>query len=550
MVFKKDGQTLCLAALSAVLVLYLASFAVINFLGFMKFCNSDMYQDIAYAMLAWRDKSLFPQGWVFGNQYYVFTTPVLCALFYGLTESASFSMALATTVMTGLILLSMWYLLRPFTDKVSSLAGVTAMAGCMITANAAASLEGQLFYVMASYYAGYLITILLVIGDYSRAVCFEGSRGFSLSLAISAILCFAGGMQSFRLTAVLILPLMATEVFRVLFLQQKKEPQKWGHTLVVSGRVLIYEISNLAGAVYIAARRVPQVTIYGSLGPRALSGWKEAYAVNSRIFSKLTGLYYAQTQETSLPYYGLSLLFIGIAVYAALAVLFRYISERKTDRIGRDSVFGVTLILIFGFCIIGLLSMNLLCDINFRTPYLFVWYPFTAVLCVLFLQAKKTISWRNAAVALLCAGFIGNWAVGYAPTVQASFEPREPSILKKVSDFVVEQGFTYVYGDLAITGPIAAYTNGRVLAASSYGNALEILPYINPQGVYGEAENQNAIYVFRGRDDIDALEYAKKIGAKMTLVAEYSRGYYTLYTSDKPLMHYGSMLAASTVPRQ
>ena len=206
-------------------------------------------------------------------------------------------------------------------------------------------------------------------------------------------------------------------------------------------------------------------------------------------------------------------------------------------------------VLTFGASIVGLLLMNLLCDINFRTPYLFIWYPFTAILCAIFVQIKKTASWRNAAVALLCAGFIGNWAVGYAPAVKETTLPDAPNTLQELSEFVVEQGFTYVYGDLAITGPIAAYTNGRVLAASSFGNALEILPYINPQGVYGEAENQNAVYVFHGRDDIEALEYAKTIGAQMTLVAEYSRGYYTLYTSDKPLMHYGSMLAANTVPR-
>jgi len=550
MILKKDGQTLCLTALTAVLLLYLASFAVINFFGFMKFCNSDMYQDLAYAMLAWRDKSFFPQGWVFGNQYYIFATPVLCALFYGLTGNVSVSMALATTVMTALILLSMWYLLRPFTDVIGRLAGVTAMAGCMITANAARSLEGQLFFVLASYYAGYLITILVVIGDYSRAACFESKRGFSLSLAISALLCFAGGMQSFRLTAVLILPLTATELLRMLALRQEEEVEKRGRALAVSGRVLLYEISNLAGAVYIAALRIPQVTIYGSLGPRALSDWKNAYTINSRIFSKLTGLFYAQTKETSLPYYGLSLLFAGVVMYAVWVTLFRYISERKKGRSGSESLFSVLVIFIFGISVVGLLAMNLLCDINFRTPYLFVWYPFSAVLCVIFVQANKRKTWRNAAVALLCAGFIGNWAVGYASEVQESLEPREPNILQKVSDFVMAQGFTYVYGDLAIIGPITAYTNGRVLAASSYGNALEILPYINPQGVYGEAENQNAIYVFRGRDDIEALEYAKTVGAQMSLVAEYLNGYYTLYTSDKPLMHYGSMQAASTVPRQ
>ena len=33
-----------------------------------EYYDGDMYGDIAYAKEAWEAKSLFPQGWLFGNQ--------------------------------------------------------------------------------------------------------------------------------------------------------------------------------------------------------------------------------------------------------------------------------------------------------------------------------------------------------------------------------------------------------------------------------------------------------------------------------------------------
>ena len=78
-------------ALSALALLvmacYFAVFAVINFKCFARFCEQDMYADTLVAMMMWEQKSLFPLGYVFGNQLYIVATPVLAALFYGLTGS-------------------------------------------------------------------------------------------------------------------------------------------------------------------------------------------------------------------------------------------------------------------------------------------------------------------------------------------------------------------------------------------------------------------------------------------------------------------------------
>ena len=59
-----------------VLLAYFAVFAIVNFAGFAYFCNADMYEDTLVARLMWEQKTLFPENYIFGNQYYVIATPV------------------------------------------------------------------------------------------------------------------------------------------------------------------------------------------------------------------------------------------------------------------------------------------------------------------------------------------------------------------------------------------------------------------------------------------------------------------------------------------
>ena len=161
---RRDKFISLLAALA--LLAFLAVFAVLNFRYEQVFCDGDVYTDMALSREIWRQKSLFPSNWIFGNQYYVVATPVLAALFYGLTGSMNLAMGLATTVMGLLVLLSLDWMLRPFVRR----RGHRLIALLMLCAAAMGTRlllepEGQLFFVMASYYACYLITLFLVFGD-------------------------------------------------------------------------------------------------------------------------------------------------------------------------------------------------------------------------------------------------------------------------------------------------------------------------------------------------------------------------------------------------
>ena len=69
-------------SLFAALVLlgFLAVFALLNFRCLPVFCDGDIYTDMSLSRLMWEQKTLFPEGWIFGNQVYVIATPVWAAL--------------------------------------------------------------------------------------------------------------------------------------------------------------------------------------------------------------------------------------------------------------------------------------------------------------------------------------------------------------------------------------------------------------------------------------------------------------------------------------
>ena len=262
--------------------------------------------------------------------------------------------------------------------------------------------------------------------------------------------------------------------------------------------------------------------------------------INMRILQKITGFYYAIHEKNSVVYLILALFFVGVIVASAYISIIGYFRVRRKKKNGSEYLFGVVSFAIFSISFFGLFLLNYVVDMNFRNVYMFVWYPFSAVSCVVLLHYLKGFFPEIVGVVLLCAACFGTWSTGFSPAVQSALKTEKPTRVQEISEYVVDQGYKYIYGDWNIICPIATYTNGKVIAASSFNNPLEILEYINPQDVYGEEENKHAVYIFFEKEHLKALEYANKIGAKITLVKQLDPGY-MLYTSDKQLMHYAVM---------
>ena len=95
-----------------ILFVYFVAACTVNFSANPSFYSTDMYTDMVYAQASWEQKSIFPDGWVFGNQLYAVATPVLAAVFYGITGNSAVAMALAATVMGILVIVTFAWMVR------------------------------------------------------------------------------------------------------------------------------------------------------------------------------------------------------------------------------------------------------------------------------------------------------------------------------------------------------------------------------------------------------------------------------------------------------
>ena len=73
---KSRTEKLLTLLVIAVIAAFFAVFSFINFYGFVFCASPDMYEDTLVAKLMWENKTLFPDSYIFGNQFYVAATPV------------------------------------------------------------------------------------------------------------------------------------------------------------------------------------------------------------------------------------------------------------------------------------------------------------------------------------------------------------------------------------------------------------------------------------------------------------------------------------------
>lgn len=110
------------------LLLFLAGIVWVN-LHEGLWVNFDQYFDMNFARVAFREKRIFPENWIFGNQYYVAATPVLAAAFYGVFRDIFLAMGAASCVMTALVLISFVWCFKPAANRFSLLAGCLVLVG-------------------------------------------------------------------------------------------------------------------------------------------------------------------------------------------------------------------------------------------------------------------------------------------------------------------------------------------------------------------------------------------------------------------------------------
>lgn len=496
---------------------FLAAFSIINFCGFEQFCNADMYSDTLVTKFMWEQKSLFPEGWVFGNQFYVFVTPSVAALFYGLCGSINLATVLATTVLTILTMLAFWWMLKPFASGEQILAGIAVLLGAVIGPGIVNTDEGQIFYLMASHYAGYIITLFLVFGDYIRVLKWQRTNWLVAALAV--MLSFCTGMQSLRQTAVMILPLLVYEGIRVLSGLACREEGVWRRPTL--SRVAVYSVANFLGLAAIRIIDPPSISIYGDLSFNNAQQAAAGAATVLRAVRSITGLKYLDSVTPVLGY--VSVVLVAAVVMAVLIALF-----------GRLRDGDHSLVMLFLCSLVCVSAIGIVVGINTRSIYLFPWYALAAVAAVL-LQKRLGGFLKNAVCGILALAMAVNLFGSYGSDVKTALMGSDP-YQKDVAEYIVEQGYTRLYGGWNTTTAVAVWTDGAVDAGLWFGDVCAVLPYINAQAIYEEADNEKAAYLVHKDEEEAFRKRAEALEASIELDMQFEDTPLALYTSDKQLM--------------
>ena len=501
-----------------VMACYFAVFAVINFKCFARFCEQDMYADTLVAKMMWEQKSLLPLGYVFGNQLYVVATPVLAALFYGLTGSPNTAMALATTVMSALIMLSFFWLLRPVVKRGISLACAALMlVACAFGDKLVNQEMGQLLFILCSYYACYLITLFVVLGDYTRSAADPGLR--PLTLTLSLLLCFATGMQSLRQTCIMVLPILAFEGLRLLLGFRKQGKAIFCCRKLSLFRALAYASANLAGLLFAKLFPLHQYTIFDAAPDSFSQRLSDVYVA----FRDVAGFGWAGPEH---PFFILLLAFQLALLFGALALQLRQI--RRPSAL--SDLWWLLLI-----SIAAVTAAALLTSLRIRAVYLFMYYPLLALSVALVLEQVGPRLRCTVSLAL-CLLSLANLYCSYIPSVRSALAPREEP-LEQISAWAVENGYELVYGNHTSVAPgIAAYSDGALVAGCWDEEIMfKAKPYLNIQNIYSLEDVERAIFVFTPWELDYAQEAAMNAGAELTFQGRY--GELSVYTSTEQLMY-------------
>ena len=497
-----------------ILGVYIATILHINFSGDPIRYTTDMYTDMAYAVEAWNQKSIFPESWVFGNQLYVVATPVVCSLFYGLFGDPTLAMGMASTAMTFGALFSFNYMLKPVfkTFRQRLMAMVAFLTLVLAFGDSYFSLNGwQLLFTMCSYYACYAITAFWSFGCYLRSSS-PWSPRFIAALMIACALSFATGIQSLRQTLVMVFPLVGVEMLKILYhvVHKKRITDK---SWLAAGLITA---SNFSGLLFARAVTVTQVEIFGNIG---LAGLSDALA---DIFPSLSNLFalFAPTDDLRM----LIQSFIFLSVFFFIVRKLLQVKHHK----------AMVCLFLFGISVACVLAVDIFTTILGREIYYFLLYPLVAIVIVfLHSYGGKTMYYLTAAFLVMLFAF--NCSQKLSPIF---LTPHSSAVYEEVADYLEEEDITTVFSAWNQCEKIAIASDWKINAAfwaSTDFPFVRVMHLCNP-AVF-DADPAHCAYVFFGEHDAAIAEItARGRDADFTLLKHFEDSNIYVYTSTEMVM--------------
>lgn len=429
---------------------------IVFFLNFSKnpyFYNGDMYADLDLAKEIWGSKSLFPPGWVFGNQVYIVATPVIAALFYGIFKDVLLAMAIASSLMTVLIIIVYNWMIKPYSSYLARQGGLIAMVTFVALFGHVLVVRSswQLLFTMCSYYSCYLVTAMLCFGLYVRAVDNQKGKSRFFILPIACLLSFATGIQSLRQTLIMTIPLIVAEAIYVVFnIIKKKKINR--QTLITT---CLISVSNFAGVIFEKYIDYQKESIYGEFN------LINTFDIRQIISETLTLLITCLNLGNNLVDYG-KIIIPAIAVIGIVCALsiYIYLKGRKENSNAK------ALFIIIGISLIGLggiVFLLLFSEMIIRDVYFFMIDLVVALLITNIIDSnKKKI--RTSSIIIISILFAIVIPLRIVPTVKEINSKERVAVYCEAADLIEKNNCDSVIADWYIVGRIGAASDGKLRA--------------------------------------------------------------------------------------
>lgn len=499
---------------SVVLCVYAAIILCANFTRNPENYCTDMYADMLFAMKVWEQKTLFPAGWIFGNQLYVVATPVLAAPFVGLTGDPRIAMGIASSLMAAGVLLSFYWMLMPVLPKVHQrLAALVAFLTVVLLSGDAAFTETgwQLLFTMCSYYACYAITLFLGLGCYLRKDRAWLPRHYIL-LALTCLMSLGTGIQSLRQTLIMVCPLVAIEVIRGLESLLRKEKFTL-RPLYIAGSI---SAANLLGLVIRKFLPAEQITTTGSVTRLSLGSMvRRLGACFVNVFTIFGDL---------------APIAVGIVLLFLTGLVIAIIRKRSVTK---DPAILCAALLVIS--VGGVLLINITTAMQVRGIYYFVMYIIVALAAVYFYARFGQLARIAAAAALAVCVTLG-CAQKLVPFLQV---PQDSPRIEAVADYLRAQGFTTFYANWNSGEEVAIAADFEIEAGfwKHPEQPFEKMPFLCDHTVF-EADPSECAYLLRGKKAARQAETAARdMGTELVLLEYFPEANLYVYTAAINLMH-------------
>ena len=536
---KKKSDITLSVILTILLLAFLGLVFYVNLSCNPEYYDGDIYNDINYAKEAWKAKSIFPKDWIFGNQTYVVATPVLAALFYGIIGNGFTAMAIASCIMTVLIVLTYDWMTRTLFSYNERMAGFLFLIGVLLLkAHVATSQQGiQAFFTMASYYACYLINAFIVYGCYIRLRKGEFSGKHIAMSVIGIALSFGTGMQSLRQTAVMALPLVACEILMIIIYSIRDKKFAISSSTLFSAIVFV---SNIAGLIAMKFIEINQNSIYGTTAfVKSLKEFLEKGFFNVEYVALTFGLDSLELRVRLV----VSTVFLLIILIGFIFCVKDFFKNKCIDQ-GR---FALVMLLTLG-CV-SVFAAGVLTDVVNRALYYFMIYPLLAV-CVSYIIVKYPGKRKAffSIIAVFAAGMIAFRTVGTVGEIKNGKD--ENSTAHQIANYMLDNGYDTIYSVFGLSGIMDGAENIIVASGDKIhlvqykrvdrSKPMKPVEYLCVKDGYKQWDNEKSLYLLREWELPKVRELAEKYGVEMTKQAQFGEGLY-LYSMSENLCVYTDM---------